>query len=60
MTLVEDNEARLAENERLIKEQVMRSIALDFCRRLKEKGFVRREAIAVLHRAEEEILKDMF
>ena len=37
MTLVEENEARLAENERLIKEQVMRSIALDFCRRLKEK-----------------------
>ena len=60
MTLIEENEARLAENERLIKEQVLRGIALDFCRKLKEKGLSRREVIAALHRAEEEILKDMF
>ena len=60
MMLIEENEARLAENEKLIKEQIMTGLVRDICRKMKEKGFVRRDAIAVLHRAEEEILKDMF
>lgn len=59
MTLIEANEARLAENERLIREQIINGLVRDIRRRLEEKGFARRDAIAVLHRAEDEILKDM-
>jgi hypothetical protein len=60
MTTMEKLEALNEERERLINEQVQRGAVVQICMKLKKAGFSRRESIAILHRAEEEILKDMF
>lgn len=60
MTTMEKLEALNDERKRLIDGQVQHGAVVEICRRLKKAGFSRRESIAILHRAEEEILKDMF
>lgn len=60
MDTMEKLEALNDERKRLIDEQVQRGAVVEILMRFKKAGFSRRESIAILHQAEEEILKDMF